>query len=198
MMGGAARFQRQNILAAIATAYIAAVTYLARNETRPETIGGWVKLLPGIVLLAGAFAWLAGNLSFAAGAASHAVLPWWFAFLVMTIAAERLEMTRLRRRRPAAPAGAWGWGGGKSKPATVWGISDKDLFLEANEVLAQKKVHFFIFGHRHLPIDFRLTTESRYINLGEWINYQTYAVFDGTDLELKSFTGKEAKIYRKA
>jgi uncharacterized protein involved in response to NO len=30
------------------------------------------------------------------------VLSWWFAFLVMTVAAERLEMTRLMRRRPVA------------------------------------------------------------------------------------------------
>jgi hypothetical protein len=49
-----------------------------------------------------AVAWLAGNLLFATGAGSDAVLPWWFAFLVMTIAAERVEMTRLMRRRPAA------------------------------------------------------------------------------------------------
>ncbi len=54
------------------------------------------------LLLASAGAWLAGNLLFALGLGSVEVLPWWFAFLVMTIAAERLEMTRLMRRRPAA------------------------------------------------------------------------------------------------
>ncbi len=54
------------------------------------------------LLLAGAGAWLAGNLLFALGLGSAATMPWWFAFLVMTIAAERLEMTRLMRRRPAA------------------------------------------------------------------------------------------------
>lgn len=54
------------------------------------------------LLLAGALAWLAGNLAFAVGVGSVATLPWWFAFLVLTIAAERLEMTRLMRRRPGA------------------------------------------------------------------------------------------------
>jgi hypothetical protein len=54
------------------------------------------------LLLVAAGAWLAGNLLFATGQDSVAVLPWWFAFLVLTIAAERLEMTRLMRRRPAA------------------------------------------------------------------------------------------------
>lgn len=53
------------------------------------------------VLLAGAFAWLVGNLLFAAGLGAGA-LPWWFALLVLTIAGERLEMTRLMRRHPAA------------------------------------------------------------------------------------------------
>ena len=54
------------------------------------------------LLLVSAAAWLVGNLLFALGAGAAAVLPWWFAFLVMTIAAERLEMTRLMRRRPGA------------------------------------------------------------------------------------------------
>ena len=54
------------------------------------------------LLLAGAVAWLAGHALFAAGASPAAVVPWWFAFLVVTIAAERLEMTRLMRRRRGA------------------------------------------------------------------------------------------------
>ena len=28
---------------------------------------------------------------------------------------------------------------------------------------------FFIFGHRHLPLDVKLNNSSRYINLGDWI-----------------------------
>ena len=52
-----------------------------------------------VLLLVGALAWLAGNLGFAFDGSPHATVPWWFAFLVLTIAAERLEMTRLMRRR---------------------------------------------------------------------------------------------------
>ena len=54
------------------------------------------------LLVASAVAWLAGNLLFAWQGTTAAVLAWWFAFLVTTIAAERLEMTRLMRRRPGA------------------------------------------------------------------------------------------------
>lgn len=70
------------------------------------------------------------------------------------------------------------------------------LITHCKEVLAQKKVDYFVFGHRHLPIDFRLSPESRYINLGDWITYFTYAQFDGTNVELKSYAGQEAKIVR--
>lgn len=53
-------------------------------------------------MLVGALAWLAGNASYAIGLDSAAVVPWWFAFLVLTIAGERLELTRLMRRRAGA------------------------------------------------------------------------------------------------
>lgn len=51
-----------------------------------------------MLLLLGALAWLTGNVLFAASNFGAACLPWWFAFLVLTIAAERLEMTRLMAR----------------------------------------------------------------------------------------------------
>lgn len=48
-------------------------------------------------------------------------------------------------------------------------------------------VDYFVFGHRHLPLDIRLEKGARYINLGEWVKYNSYAVFDGKELELKFF-----------
>lgn len=71
------------------------------------------------------------------------------------------------------------------------------LIIYCKEVLTKKKIDFFVFGHRHLAIDYRLNEDSRYINLGDWIRYFTYAVFDGENLQLKSYTGKEEKIIRK-
>ncbi|MBS1759107.1 MAG: UDP-2,3-diacylglucosamine diphosphatase [Bacteroidetes bacterium] len=68
------------------------------------------------------------------------------------------------------------------------------LLIYCNEVLQKKKIDFFIFGHRHLAIDYRLTENSRYINLGDWISYYTYAIFDGNDIALKSYKGKDDKI----
>jgi UDP-2,3-diacylglucosamine hydrolase len=81
---------------------------------------------------------------------------------------------------------------------TFLGEEKEWLLTYSREVLKNEAFNFFVFGHRHLPIDYRLTTESRYINLGEWINFQTYAVFDGREMVLKSYTGKNEKIYRQA
>ncbi|MGT2457208.1 hypothetical protein ACU4GI_30150 [Cupriavidus basilensis] len=56
------------------------------------------------LLLVAAVAWLAGNAELASGHWLDSVNAWYFIFLVVTVAAERLEMTRLMRRRPGAQA----------------------------------------------------------------------------------------------
>lgn len=75
--------------------------------------------------------------------------------------------------------------------------AEKEVFLgEENEWLAiyakeqLQKQHFdyFIFGHRHLPLDIDLGNGSRYVNIGEWLNYNSYGVFDGKELKLEYYT----------
>ena len=61
------------------------------------------------------------------------------------------------------------------------------LVIYSKEILAKKYFDYLIFGHRHLPLDITINTKSRYINLGDWIQYFTYGVFDGKDFELKKF-----------
>lgn len=61
------------------------------------------------------------------------------------------------------------------------------LIAYCKDVLKTEFYDYFIFGHRHLPIDFRLSEGSRYINLGDWIRYNSYAVFNGAELELKFY-----------
>ena len=55
------------------------------------------------------------------------------------------------------------------------------------EKMKSIKVDYFIFGHRHLPLEVDLGNNTTYINLGEWVNYNSYAVFDGNKLELKRY-----------
>ncbi len=58
------------------------------------------------------------------------------------------------------------------------------LVQYAKEKLAKEHFDFFIFGHRHLPLFMNVGNESYYINLGDWISHNTYAVFDGENLGL--------------
>ena len=67
------------------------------------------------------------------------------------------------------------------------GNENEWLVIYSKQVLEKKHFDYFIFGHRHLPLDIQLNSNSRYINLGEWVNYNSYAVFDGNNLELKYF-----------
>lgn len=59
------------------------------------------------------------------------------------------------------------------------------LVAFSKEKLNTEHFDYFIYGHRHLPLSIDLGEKSLYVNLGEWINYNSYAVFDGRDLELK-------------
>jgi UDP-2,3-diacylglucosamine hydrolase len=62
------------------------------------------------------------------------------------------------------------------------------LIVFCEEVIQKSKVDFFVFGHRHLMLDITLSNhQSRYINLGDWIRYQSYASFDGKELRLHQF-----------
>lgn len=69
-----------------------------------------------------------------------------------------------------------------------YGDDKEFLVLYAQERMQQEPIDFFIFGHRHLPFDKKFGN-SRVINLGDWIGYFTYAVFDGERLELKTYEG---------
>ncbi len=76
---------------------------------------------------------------------------------------------------------------------------DDAVFLgEENEWLVQyckRKLNeehrdHFVFGHRHLPMQIKLPTNSLYTNLGDWCNHFTFAVFDGEQMQLKHFKTK--------
>lgn len=78
-----------------------------------------------------------------------------------------------------------------------FGEKKERLIVFANEMLDKQYADYFVFGHRHLPIDYTLkNNKSRYINLGEWMNYNSYAVFDGKNIEIKFFENEGAKVFK--
>ena len=65
---------------------------------------------------------------------------------------------------------------------------DKEfLILYSKEKLKTEKIDYFVYGHRHLPMVLDLQKGAKYINLGDWISYFTYGVFDGEQFDLKKF-----------
>ncbi len=75
-----------------------------------------------------------------------------------------------------------------SRQEEVFMGEDKEwLAIYSKEQLAKRHYDYFIFGHRHLPLDLDLGGGSRYINTGEWLKFNSYAVFDGKHLSLKYF-----------
>jgi len=81
------------------------------------------------------------------------------------------------------------------KNKLISGNEDEKFLGEDNEWLIQYCKHklqenhrdYFVFGHRHLPLEIELKPNSKYINLGDWIRYYTYGVFDGEKMELKEY-----------
>jgi UDP-2,3-diacylglucosamine hydrolase len=61
------------------------------------------------------------------------------------------------------------------------------LVQYCEQILKNEACDFFVFGHRHLPLEIKLSENSLYVNTGDWLDYNSYAVFDGTNLELKYF-----------
>lgn len=112
---------------------------------------------------------------------------------IKKVFANKLSQWLFARVHPNTGIGLMKFFSRKSRIATgtsddVYLGDDKEwLMIYCREVLQKEHYDYFIFGHRHMPLDKQLNGQSRYLNLGEWINHFTYAVFDGQELQLKKF-----------
>ena len=65
---------------------------------------------------------------------------------------------------------------------------DKEfLIIYSKEKLKSENLDYFVYGHRHLPmiIDLKVDgKEAKHVNLGDWISYFTYGVFDGEEFKI--------------
>lgn len=67
-------------------------------------------------------------------------------------------------------------------------LGDKEMLYQyCIEEEKRRHRNYYLFGHRHLPMSFDINDRCKYFNLGEWINYYTYGVFDGNEFSLKNF-----------
>ena len=67
------------------------------------------------------------------------------------------------------------------------GEENEWLVLYSKKKLKEKHRDYFVFGHRHLPLEIKMSEKSTYYNLGDWISYFTYGEFDGTIFQIKTY-----------
>ena len=65
---------------------------------------------------------------------------------------------------------------------------DKEWLAQyAKRKYNEKARDYFVFGHRHIPLDIAINDQARYINLGDWISHYTYAEFSENTMALKKW-----------
>ena len=100
-----------------------------------------------------------------------------------------------RRLHPDTGVGLAGWFSRLGPKHTVaeepfLGTEREWLVQFCLQKLQQEHFDYFIFGHRHIAIEFPLPQESMYVNLGDWLRYDSYASFDGEQLKLHYYKSK--------
>jgi UDP-2,3-diacylglucosamine hydrolase len=78
-----------------------------------------------------------------------------------------------------------------TKDAKYLGKENEWLVHYCEEYLQSNSIDYFVFGHRHLPLEVELSNGSRYINLGDWITYFSYAVVENDEIHLLTYPEKE-------
>jgi UDP-2,3-diacylglucosamine hydrolase len=72
---------------------------------------------------------------------------------------------------------------GKGITKEFLGEEKEDLIRYAKSVLEKNNIDYFIFGHRHLAMTYKLKSKTEIVFLGDWINNGSYALWDGNNLE---------------
>ena len=70
---------------------------------------------------------------------------------------------------------------------TFLGEENEWLIQYSKTLLKQTNYDYMIYGHRHVPYNIIINDTTQVVNLGEWINHYTYAVWDGKALTLKQW-----------
>ena len=65
-------------------------------------------------------------------------------------------------------------------------LRDQSDYIEFAEKQFERGVDYILMGHRHNPL-IHVKDQHKYINLGDWIKFNSYGIFDGRDLELKYY-----------
>jgi UDP-2,3-diacylglucosamine hydrolase len=76
---------------------------------------------------------------------------------------------------------------GKGITMDFLGEEKEDLIRYSRSLLKKDTIDYFVFGHRHLALSYKLDQGSRIVFLGDWIREGSFAEWDGKELNLKVF-----------
>lgn len=67
-------------------------------------------------------------------------------------------------------------------------VEREHLVRYTKSLIAQSPdVDYYLYGHRHIMLDMVLPGQRRVLILGDWLQYNSYAIWDGTHLLLEQF-----------
>lgn len=68
-------------------------------------------------------------------------------------------------------------------------LADQEILLVFSREEAVKKpdIDYFVFGHRHIPSQIKVSERASCIILGDWVKHFSYGKFDGEKFEIKYF-----------
>ena len=67
-------------------------------------------------------------------------------------------------------------------------VDQEKLLVYSREMAAKKPdIEYFVFGHRHVPTNLKVSDTASCIILGDWVKHFSYGKFDGDTFEIKYF-----------
>ncbi len=89
-------------------------------------------------------------------------------------------------------AHTWSNSSRKSNTTPVYISEEKEiLFGYCKRQQKIKPVDYYIFGHRHLPLELEIDKDTKYINVGDWITHKTYSMLAEGKLTLKKYKANQ-------
>jgi len=74
---------------------------------------------------------------------------------------------------------------GKGISLEFLGEENEDLFRHSKKVLETESIDYFIYGHRHLPMSYKLKQGATITIMGDWMSNSNYVEWNGSELSLK-------------
>lgn len=71
------------------------------------------------------------------------------------------------------------------------GEEQEHLIQYSKAYLKNDPVNYLLYGHRHILLDLMLSRESRILIIGDWLEYNSYAVWDGEELRLEIYGAED-------